>query len=259
MRADNSGHVFAGISGNCLAGAKELLAFSDVITGVAVMNEKGTHIFGDDTLLFDLDGIQLHASFRSFFQVNTEMAIAMLRYCKDLLGEEKRGVLLDLYCGVGSIGLYLSSLFQKVYGIEIVKDAVSLAKKNAAANGIEAEYIVGKTESRLKDLLLQVPSADTVILDPPPPGTANGRGQKPSPTTAQKRFSIFPATRRVSADDLKELTKKYRVVSAKPFDLFPRTAHVETVVLMTRCGLNDEFRQANRNMLWFWSGKSDKN
>ncbi len=233
LRGDNTGHVFAVVNGGSQEKVKELLSFSEVITGVAAVSEKGTAVYGDDTLLFDLDGIKLKTSCKSFFQVNTEMAKIMLRFIKELMGDTKQGVLLDLYCGVGSIGLYLANGFQKVYGIEIVKDAAVLAGENAAANGIEAEYISGKTENRLKSLLEKVPRADVVLLDPPRQGLQKDVAKTVAAYGAKKilYISCDPAS---LSRDLKELTKSYRVISAKPFDLFPRTAHVECVVLMSR-------------------------
>ncbi|HMM05678.1 MAG TPA: class I SAM-dependent RNA methyltransferase [Clostridiales bacterium] len=232
LRRDNTGHVFAVVNGGSAAKAKELLSFSRVITGVAAVSEKGTAVYGDGTLFFDLDGIKLKTSYKSFFQVNTEMAKTMLRYGKDLFKGDKKGVLLDLYCGVGSIGLYLADCFQKVYGIEIVKDAAVLAGENAAANGIEAEYISGKTENRLKDLLKKVPRADVVLLDPPRQGLQKDVAKTVAAYGAQNilYISCDPAS---LSRDLQELTKSYKVVSAKPFDLFPRTAHVETCVLLS--------------------------
>jgi 23S rRNA (uracil1939-C5)-methyltransferase len=233
LRKDNTGHVFAAVNGEEEDKVKNLLNLSDIITGAVAINEKRTTVFGDDTLLFDLDGIMLKTSFRSFFQVNTEMTKIMLRYCKDLLAGVEKGVLLDLYSGVGSIGLYLGSCFQKVFGIEIVNDAVHLAEDNAAANGIEAEYVVGKAESRLNDLLKQVPKADVVILDPPRQGLQKNVAKTIAAYGAKHilYISCDPAS---LSRDLKELNKVYRVVFVKPFDLFPRTAHVETVVLMSR-------------------------
>jgi 23S rRNA (uracil1939-C5)-methyltransferase len=237
LRGDNTGHVFAAVNNGSAEKAKELLSFSDVITGAAAVNEKGTAVYGDDTLLFDLDGIKLKTSYKSFFQVNTEMAKSMLLFVKELMGDEKQGVLLDLYCGVGSIGLYLADHFQKVYGIEIMKDAAALAAENAEANEIEAEYISGKTENRLKNLLEKVPRADVVLLDPPRQGLQKDVAKTVAAYGAEKilYISCDPAS---LSRDLKELTKSYRVLSAKPFDLFPRTAHVETVCLLSK--LNTE-------------------
>ena len=233
LRTDNTGHVFAAITGDCQDKSGLMTDLSGVISGVAVIDETGTKLYGNENLCYDLDGVKLTTSFRSFFQVNTEMAAIMLRYCKELLVGVSGGVLLDLYCGVGSIGLYLAPLFEKVYGIEIVKDAAQLATENAVANNVDAEYITGKTENRLKDLLKNVPQADTVILDPPRQGLQKNVA-KTIAAYGAKNILYISCDPSSLCRDLTELTKTYKVVSAKPFDLFPRTAHVETVVLMSR-------------------------
>ena len=184
-------------------------------------------------LCFDLDGLRFRATFRSFFQIHTEAALNMLRYCRVLLEGEHIENILDLYCGVGSIGQYLGSRKTRVYGIEIVKDAVKIAKENAKNNGIESKYIIGKTEDHLKNLLKKIPHADTVILDPPRQGLQKNTARILNDYGAERilYISCDPAS---LSRDLKELSQNYRVISAKPFDFFPRTAHVETVVLLSR-------------------------
>ena len=196
------------------------------------MNEQGTKIYGDEYLYFRFDGLQYKVSYRSFFQIHTDAALNMLRYCKMLLGGNHKNML-DLYCGVGSIGQYLASSETNLFGIEIVKDAVDLAKENAKNNGLEAKYIVGKTEERLKNLLKKIPYCDTVIIDPPRQGLQKSAAPILTDYGAETilYISCDPAS---LSRDLRVLTEKYKVISAKPFDLFPRTAHVETVCLLKK-------------------------
>ena len=233
LRCDNTGHLIAAIYGTKVKDFSAFVGENKLFSGIIVINEQGSRVFGDEMLCFDLDGLRFRATFRSFFQIHTEAALNMLRYCRVLLEGEHIENLLDLYCGVGSIGQYLGSRKTRVYGIEIVKDAVKIAKENAKNNGIESKYIIGKTEDHLKNLLKKIPHADTVILDPPRQGLQKNTAAVLNHYGAERilYISCDPAS---LSRDLKELSQKYRVLSAKPFDFFPRTAHVECVVLLTK-------------------------
>lgn len=232
LRCDNTGHLIAVIYGTKIKDFSTFVGENKLFSGMIIVNEQGTRVFGDEKLCFDLDGLRFHATFRSFFQIHTEAALNMLRYCRILLEGEHCENLLDLYCGVGSIGQYLASANTRVYGIEVVKDAVKIARENAKNNGIEGKYIIGKTEDHLRNLLKKIPKADTVILDPPRQGLQKNTAGILNAYGAKRilYISCDPAS---LSRDLKELSSNYRVISTKPFDLFPRTAHVETVVMLS--------------------------
>lgn len=233
LRCDNTGHLIAAIYGTKVKDFSSFVGENKLFSGIIVINEQETRVFGEEMLCFNLDGLRFRVTFRSFFQIHTEAALNMLRYCRILLEGEQNNNLLDLYCGVGSIGQYLASENTRVYGIEIVKDAVKIAKENAKNNEIESKYIIGKTEDHLKNLLRKIPKADTVILDPPRQGLQKNTAEILNDYGADRilYISCDPAS---LSRDLKELSKNYRVLSAKPFNFFPRTAHVETVVLLSR-------------------------
>ena len=232
LRCDNTDHLIAVIFGTKIKDFSSFVGEGKIFTGIVTVNEQGTKIYGDEYLYFRFDGLQYKVSYRSFFQIHTDAALNMLRYCKMLLGGNHKNML-DLYCGVGSIGQYLASSETNLFGIEIVKDAVDLAKENAKNNGLEAKYIVGKTEERLKNLLKKIPYCDTVIIDPPRQGLQKSAAPILTDYGAETilYISCDPAS---LSRDLRVLTEKYKVISAKPFDLFPRTAHVETVCLLKK-------------------------
>ena len=233
LRCDNTGHLVAVIYGNIKRDLADVLEKHEIFTGIVTVWEKGTRVYGDEYLYYDFDGRRLKVSFRSFFQVNTEAALSMLRYCRTLTESCTHRRILDLYCGVGSIGLYLASPEDRLYGIEIVKDAVILAGENAKNNGIKAKYLAGKTEQQLRSFLKQIPQADFVILDPPRQGLQKNTPEILLEYAAETilYISCDPAS---LSRDLKALSEKYKLISAKPFDLFPRTSHVETVVLLSQ-------------------------
>ena len=188
----------------------------------------------DKLLTYDICGVQLNVPANGFFQVNTEMAEVMLSYVKALTDEIDCRRLLDLYCGVGTIGIISGKGRDiSVTGIEVVPSAVEQAQRNAQQNGIKAQYYQGKTEDELKKLLNKLLPQDMVIIDPPRQGLQNSTAKILSDYAADHLIyvSCDPAT---LCRDLKTLLKIYKIKSVKAFDLFPGTSHVETVVLMSR-------------------------
>lgn len=172
----------------------------------------------------------------SFYQVNTKQCVKLY----DLVRENvKDGAsVLDLYCGAGTIGLYCADKASRVIGVEVVKEAVVQANRNAVINGIvNATFICGKAEDAVRTKLQGV-KADTVIIDPPRAGCKASLLDtilNIAPETIVY-VSCDPAT---LARDLKILCggtdrARYSFVKATPVDMFPHTAHVETVVLLTR-------------------------
>ena len=151
----------------------------------------------------------------------------------DLQGNE---TVWDLYCGIGTISLFLAKKAGKVYGVEIVPEAIEDAKENARLNGIRnAEFFVGKAEEVLPQKYEEEGiRADVIVVDPP----RKGCDEKCLETMVRMRpdrivyVSCDPAT---LARDLKYLCRQgYEVKKVKGCDMFPETVHVESVVLMSR-------------------------
>ena len=182
---------------------------------------------------------------RSFYQVDPVMAEALYDQVKafaDLSGEEN---VLDLYCGVGTIGLWLADEAKYVAGIEIVPEAVVDANRNAVINGIvNARFLTGKAEEVMPAILKGeftgdevaasvVKDADIVILDPPRKGCQPELLDAVREVAPEKIIyvSCDPAT---LARDIAYLSDAYTVEQALPFDMFPRTNHVETVCCLSR-------------------------
>lgn len=211
-----------------------------------IMGEQCITIAGKPTILEEVGGMSFEISPISFYQVNPEQMVKLYDKAVDyanLTGEE---TVLDLYCGVGTIGLYMASKAHKVLGIESVKGAVIDANRNAVINGIvNAEFICGKVEEELPKLLdgtygkdeeftMAPIKPDVVILDPPRTGCYPDLLETVAAAAPQRivYVSCDPAT---LARDVKILCEKgYEFVEATPVDMFPQTMHVETVVLMSR-------------------------
>lgn len=200
-----------------------------------IMGEDCITLAGKPTILEQAGKLNFEISPLSFYQVNPVQMVKLYDKALEYAGLTGKETVLDLYCGVGTMGLYCASNAKKVIGIESVKSAVLDANRNAVINGIvNAEFICGRAEEELPKLLEQGIKAEVVILDPPRSGCDPVLLEAVAETKPDRivYVSCDPAT---LARDIKILGEKgYRFVEAQPVDMFPHTGHVETVVLMSR-------------------------
>lgn len=166
----------------------------------------------------------------SFFQVNYDISTRMYNKVKDVIVKEKSKNVLDLYCGTGTIGIYISDVVSKITGIEVVSDAIEAANINKKINNVEnIEFILGKVEDKLD--FISNNNIDTVIVDPPRSGLHKKVIpilEKISPKTIIY-VSCDPIT---MARDIKLLSNNYELVEVTPYDMFPNTYHVECVCVL---------------------------
>lgn len=202
-----------------------------------IMGEDCITLAGKPTILEQAGGLKFEISPMSFYQVNPVQMVQLYDKALEYAGFTGQETVLDLYCGVGTIGLYCAFQAKKVIGIESVKAAVIDANRNAVINGIvNAEFICGKAEEELPKLLDQGVKADVAILDPPRAGCDPALLDAVAEAEPDRiiYISCDPATQ---ARDVKILVGKgYQFVEAQPVDMFPHTGHVESIVLMTKCG-----------------------
>lgn len=192
-------------------------------------------LWGDDFIIDELCGLKFKLSPRSFYQINSAQAEKLYDKALDyaaLTGEE---TVLDLYCGTGTITLILASRAKRAIGAEIVEAAISDAWENAGLNDIKnVEFICADAGDAAQQLESRGELPDVVVVDPPRKGLA--------PEVIATISSLSPArVVYVSCDpatlarDLKIFDSHgYKAIEATAFDMFPRCAHVETVVLMSR-------------------------
>lgn len=207
------------------------------------MGDKFTCVAGRSTIVEDTGRLNFEISPASFYQVNSVQMEKLYGKAIEYMNLSGGEIVLDLYCGVGTIGIYAAEKAGKVIGIESVKDAVIDANRNAVINHIvNARYITGKAEEVLPALLageyeekgIVCEKADVAVLDPPRSGCAPELLEAAAAAQPERivYVSCDPAT---LARDIKILTEKgYEFIEASPFDMFPHTGHVETVVLMSR-------------------------
>lgn len=200
-----------------------------------VMGEKCITLYGQDYISDYIGQYKFNISPLSFFQVNpmqTEVLYNKALEYADLNGNE---VVFDAYCGTGTITLFLSQKAKKVYGVEIIPQAIENAKENAKANNItNSEFFVGKSEEIIPRLIQDGIRPEVIVVDPPRKGCdvklldSIGKA-KPERVVY---VSCDPST---LARDLKYLEGLgYKTIEVQPVDMFPMTKHVESCALLIR-------------------------
>ena len=200
-----------------------------------ILGKESTVLTGPGYIEDILCGRRFRVSPLSFYQVNHDQAERLYAKAAEFAIGDDTETVVDLYCGAGTIGLTLADKVKTLIGVEIVEAAVKDAQTNAKLNGVtNAEFICADAAKAAETLKARGVKPDTVIMDPPRKGCDAALLQTVA-EMAPKRIvyvSCDPAT--LARDCAVLETLGYRTQTAVPFDLFPRTGHVETVVLMTR-------------------------
>ena len=200
-----------------------------------ILGRKFITLWGEEKLTETVAGFTVEVSAASFLQVNpvqTERLYQQAVEYAELSGDE---LVADIYCGIGTISMPLAKKAKRVVGIEAVPEAIEDAKANAKRNGIDnAEFLCGLAEEVLPKLVEDGLRPDVVVLDPPRKGAEEALLNAVLKTEPRRivYVSCNPAT---LARDVKLLTAGgYSLVKAQPVDMFPHSAHVETVALLVR-------------------------
>ena len=217
---------------------QELTAkFSNIKTIIKNINMKNTNvilgqeninIYGDGHIEDILGEYTFKISPLSFYQVNPVQAEKLYNLGVEMAQISKEDTVFDLYCGIGTISLFMAKYAKKVYGIEIVKEAVEAAKENAKINGVtNTEFFAGDVEIVLDELInKQCVKADIVMFDPPRKGLDKNSINNILKIKPKKivYISCNPAT---LIRDLAEFEEKYEIKTIIPVDMFPFTSNVE--------------------------------
>ncbi len=201
-----------------------------------VMGEQCITLYGKDYITDYIGKYKFNISALSFFQVNpsqTEVLYNKALEFANLSGDE---IVFDAYCGTGTITLFLSQKAKKVYGVEIIKQAIKNAEANARINNVSnVEFVVGRSEDVIPDLINKGIVPDVILVDPPRKGCDKKLLKALCNAQCDKivYVSCDPGT---LARDLKILAEEgnYNVCKVQPVDMFFMTKHVECVVLMSR-------------------------
>lgn len=200
-----------------------------------VLGQEFVALWGKDHIDDEMLGVKFHISPLSFYQINSQQAENIYSLVEEYAALSKADILLDLYCGIGTMALILAKKAGRVIGVEILPEAVEDAILCAKENGIDNAEFICASASKAAELLREKDIAPSVIIvDPPRKGLDSETLEAIINLSPQKLIyvSCDPAT---LARDLKTLSENgYTLLNCQPFDMFPRTPHVETVVLMSR-------------------------
>ena len=190
--------------------------------------------FGKGYVEEKLGDLKFIISPKSFFQTNTKQAENLYSVTKDFAGLTGSEIVYDLYCGTGSIGIFVSDKAKKVVGVEVIEDAIEDAKKNATLNNINhADFFAGDVIKICNDeFFAKHGKPDVVITDPPRAGMHEKLVLKLLEMQAPKIVYVSCNTA-TQARDLALLSEKYEVKKMQAVDMFPHTHHIECVVLLT--------------------------
>jgi 23S rRNA (uracil1939-C5)-methyltransferase len=221
--------------------AKDLLQqFPELTTLLYTINPKWNDsisdleprvLFGKGYVIERMEDFQFKIGPKSFFQTNTRQGESLYRVTREFAALTGKETVYDLYCGTGSIGIFVSPRAARIIGVEVIDEAVEDARENAALNGVShARFFSGDVTALCQDAFFeQEGRPDVIITDPPRAGMSERLVAKileiAAPTVVY--VSCNPATQ---ARDLRWLDSKYAVTRVQPVDMFPHTHHIENIV-----------------------------
>jgi len=200
-----------------------------------IMGKKTKVIWGEEYIYDTIGDIRFAISAKSFYQVNPEQTKVLYDKAMEYAQIGSEDIVVDAYCGIGTISLFLAQKAKKVYGIEAVPEAISDAKMNARMNGIDnAEFFVGKAEEVMPWWKAQGLQPDVIVVDPPRKGCEADFLQAML-DMEPKRIVYVSCNPSTLARDLRVLEDGgYKTKEVQPVDNFPQTNHVECVSLLQR-------------------------
>ncbi len=180
-----------------------------------------------------LEDFRFKISPKSFFQTNTRQAEKLYQITRDFAGLTGKEVVYDLYCGTGSIGIFLSKGAGKIIGIEAVADAIEDAKLNAAWNNLDqCHFFAGDVSDIATDDFFEIHGRPDVIITDPPRAGMHEKLIRQLLKIAAPRIVYVSCNPATQARDLQLLDEAYKVVRLQPVDMFPHTHHIENVALL---------------------------
>ena len=199
-----------------------------------IMGRQSVTLYGKDKIVDQLSEVTFNISDQSFYQINSAQTEKLYQQAIDyaqLTGEE---IVLDTYCGIGTIGLYMAPQAKHVYGVEVVPSAIKDAEENATKNQLNnTTFECGKAEDVILEWKAQGIRPDVVMVDPPRKG-CDETFVKTLLKLNPKRIVYISCNPSTQQRDAQLLSDNYHLVEITPVDMFPQTTHIETVALFER-------------------------
>jgi len=193
-------------------------------------------LWGEDAIEEEILGLRFRVRPNAFLQTNTRMAELLYDLAIEYAGLGGSETVYDLYCGIGTIGLTLARDALTVWGVEVSEESVACALENAELNDISnAAFFAGEVGEVVEDLQGRAGRPDVVVVDPPRAGLS-GKALRRIARLEAKRIVYVSCNPTTLAGNVKDLSEEwgYRLVRARPVDMFPHTPHIETVALLDR-------------------------
>lgn len=192
-------------------------------------------LYGRNYIIDELCGLKFKIGCRSFYQVNAYQTEKLYNKVLELGAFKDTDIVIDAYCGIGTIGSAIAKRAKYVYGVEIVEEAIVNAKENAKLNGLtNIEFVCNKAENQIKEWAKNGIKADAIVVDPPRKG-CEGDFLKTVIEMNIPKIVYVSCDVATLARDLKYLVENgYKIGTVQPVDMFPQTIHVESVVCLTR-------------------------
>lgn len=199
-----------------------------------IMGPQSVTLYGKDKIVDELSEVTFNILDQSFYQINSAQTEKLYQKAIDyaqLTGEE---IVLDTYCGIGTIGLYMAPQAKHVYGVEVVPSAIKDAQENATKNQLNnTTFECGKAEDVILEWKAQGIKPDVVMVDPPRKG-CDETFIKTLLKLNPKRIVYISCNPSTQQRDAQLLSDNYHLVEITPVDMFPQTTHIETVALFER-------------------------
>lgn len=200
-----------------------------------ILGRKSKTLYGEDYIIDSIGDLQFAISAKSFYQVNPTQTKVLYDKALAFADVGADDIVIDAYCGIGTISLFLAQQAKKVYGVEIVPEAIADAKENAKRNQIDnAEFVVGQAEKVMPWWTEQGLRPDVIVVDPPRKGCDEALLQAMIDMNP-KRIVYVSCNPSTLARDLRILEDGgFKTEEVQPVDMFPQTMHVESVALLQR-------------------------
>ena len=199
-----------------------------------VLGERNIPIYGKGYIEDILCGFHFRISPTSFYQVNAAQTEKLYKTAMMLARLNKRDRVVDAYCGIGTIGMVAAKTAREVIGVELNKEAVRDAARNAVRNHMDnIRFVQGDAGMFLEGMADREEPVDVVFMDPPRSGSSEAF-LKSLLVLKPKKIIYISCNPETQARDLKMLKGDYRVETIQPVDMFPFCGHVETIVLLQR-------------------------
>lgn len=192
-------------------------------------------LYGRNYIIDELCGLKFKIGCRSFYQVNAYQTEKLYNQAITVGNFKETDVVIDAYCGIGTIGSAIAKKVKYVYGVEIVEEAIENARENAELNGLtNIEFVCNKAEDQIKEWAKQGIKIDAIVVDPPRKG-CEGDFLKTVVEMNIPKIVYVSCDVATLARDLKYLAENgYKIGPVQPVDMFPQTNHIENVVCLTK-------------------------